>query len=161
MAHSNEVPSDTFYYSSSSLDNESRQNEYDNLCQISLRIISKNKHLKSKNESLKRSVSELKSKLDLLERGKEISNTCDTCDKLKMEVEHLRLKLASFENSSSSLRKMVEMQRPSKDKCGLGYTEVLASCRTDKTKKLDTQILEKPTVEPAMPVPFKTAPACS
>ena len=83
MAHSNEVPSDTFYYSSSSLDNESRQNEYDNLCQISLRIISKNKHLKSKNESLKRSVSELKSKLDILERGKEISNTCDTCDKLK------------------------------------------------------------------------------
>ncbi|GJV53766.1 zf-CCHC domain-containing protein [Tanacetum coccineum] len=38
MTHSNEVLSDTLYYSSSSLDNESRQNEYDKLCQISLRI---------------------------------------------------------------------------------------------------------------------------
>ncbi|GKC92025.1 zf-CCHC domain-containing protein [Tanacetum coccineum] len=48
MAQSNEVQSDTPYYSSSSLDNESRQNEYDKLCKISLRIINKNKHLKAK-----------------------------------------------------------------------------------------------------------------
>ncbi|GKA10178.1 zf-CCHC domain-containing protein [Tanacetum coccineum] len=32
MAQSNEVQSDTPYYSSSSLDNESRQDEYDKLC---------------------------------------------------------------------------------------------------------------------------------
>ncbi|GJU24421.1 zf-CCHC domain-containing protein [Tanacetum coccineum] len=136
MAHSNEVLSDTLYYSSSSLDNESRQNEYDKLCQISLRIINKNKHLKTKNESLKRNVSELKTKIDILEKGKEISNKCDVCDKLKMEIESLKLKLASFENSSSSLRKMVEMQKPSKDKCGLGYTEDIASCSNNKIKKL-------------------------
>ncbi|GKC28003.1 hypothetical protein Tco_1035297 [Tanacetum coccineum] len=54
MAHdTNEVLSDTPYYSSSSLDNESLQNEYDKLCKISLRIITKNKHLKAKNEVLK------------------------------------------------------------------------------------------------------------
>ncbi|GKE37954.1 zf-CCHC domain-containing protein, partial [Tanacetum coccineum] len=39
----NEVLSDTPYYSSSSLDNESWQNEYDKLCKVSLRIINKNK----------------------------------------------------------------------------------------------------------------------
>ncbi|GKD76224.1 zf-CCHC domain-containing protein [Tanacetum coccineum] len=59
----NEVLSDTPYYSSSSLDNESWENEYDKLCKISLRIINKNKHLKAKNESLKRDASELKSKI--------------------------------------------------------------------------------------------------
>ncbi|GKA10258.1 hypothetical protein Tco_0689691 [Tanacetum coccineum] len=64
MAQSNEVQSDTPYYSSSSLDNESMQDEYDKLCKISLRIINKNKHLKAKNESLKRDVCELKSKVE-------------------------------------------------------------------------------------------------
>ena len=72
----------------------------------------------------------------MLEKGKEISDKCDDCDKLRIEVDSLKLKLASFENSSSSLRKMVEMQKPSKDKCGLGYTEVIASCSFDKIKKI-------------------------
>nr|GEY59309.1 DUF4219 domain-containing protein/UBN2 domain-containing protein [Tanacetum cinerariifolium] len=62
--------SDTLYYSSSSFDNESRQDEYDKLCKIILRIINKNKHLKAKNESLKRDVCELKSKVEQLERNK-------------------------------------------------------------------------------------------
>ncbi|GJY49640.1 zf-CCHC domain-containing protein [Tanacetum coccineum] len=44
----NEVLSDTPYYSSSSLDSESLQNEYNKLCKISLRIFNKNKHLKEK-----------------------------------------------------------------------------------------------------------------
>ncbi|GJT81470.1 zf-CCHC domain-containing protein [Tanacetum coccineum] len=43
-----EVLSDTPYYSSSSLDSESLQNEYNKLCKISFRIINKNKHLKAK-----------------------------------------------------------------------------------------------------------------
>ncbi|GJX75289.1 retrovirus-related pol polyprotein from transposon TNT 1-94, partial [Tanacetum coccineum] len=74
MAQSNEVQSNTPYYGSSSLDNESRQDEYDKLCKISLGIINKNKHLKAKNESLKRDVCELKSKVEQLERNKEISH---------------------------------------------------------------------------------------
>ncbi|GKA93735.1 zf-CCHC domain-containing protein [Tanacetum coccineum] len=155
MAHSNEVLSDTLYYSSSSLDNESRENEYDKLCQISLRIINKNKHLKTKNESLQGIVlANLKTKIDILRRVREISNKCDVCDKLKMKIESLKLKLASFENSSPSLRKMVEMQKLSKDKCGLGYTEDITSCSNNKIKKLGSQIFEKPTVEPAVPVPL-------
>ncbi|GJV46829.1 hypothetical protein Tco_1437041 [Tanacetum coccineum] len=114
MAYENEVLSDTPYYSSSSLDNESRQNEYDKLCKASLRIINKNKHLKAKNELLQRNVDELKIKLELLEKNKEISNKCDVCNKLEIEINSLKLKLASFENSSSSLRKMVEMQNRQK-----------------------------------------------
>ncbi|GJV95767.1 hypothetical protein Tco_1547344 [Tanacetum coccineum] len=146
---------------SSSLDNESRQNEYDKLCKASLRIINKNKHLKAKNELLQRNVDELKIKLELLEKNKEISNKCDVCNKLEIEINSLKLKLASFENSSSSLRKMVEMQKQSKDKCGLGYTENIACSSNTKIKNLGPQIQEMPSVEPALPVPLTTEPACS
>nr|GEV09230.1 zf-CCHC domain-containing protein/UBN2 domain-containing protein [Tanacetum cinerariifolium] len=142
MAQSNEVQFDTPYYSSSSLDNESRQDEYDKLCKISLRIINKNKHIKAKNESLKKDVYELKSKVEQLERNKEISHECVSCDKLVIEISSLKLKPASFENSSSSLRKMVEMQKPSKDKYGLGYTEDTASTSTNTVKNLGPQIDE-------------------
>ncbi|GJY98398.1 hypothetical protein Tco_0515308 [Tanacetum coccineum] len=140
MGHSNEVLSDNLYYSSSSLDNESRQNEYDKLGQISLRIINKNKRLKAKNESLKKTINELKTKLDILEKGRETSSNCDACDELRLEVNSLKLKLASFEYSSSSLQKMVEMQKPSKDKCGLGYTETIASSGNTKIKNLGDQL---------------------
>ncbi|GJQ94911.1 zf-CCHC domain-containing protein [Tanacetum coccineum] len=160
MAQLNEVQSDTPYYSSSSLYNESRQDEYDKLCKISLRIINKNKHLKAKNESLKRDVCELKSKVEQLERNKEISHECESCDKLVIEISSLKLKLASFENSSSSLRKMVEMQKPSKDKYGLGYTEDISSTSNNK-KNLGPQNDEMLSVEPATPVPSAREPACS
>ncbi|GKB78549.1 ribonuclease H-like domain-containing protein [Tanacetum coccineum] len=145
----------------SSLDNESRQNEYDKLCKISLRIINKNKHLKAKNELLKRNYNELKIKLELLEKNKDVSNKCDVCDKLENEINSLKLKLASFKNSSSSLQKMVEMQKPSKDKCGLGYTENIASSSNPKIKNLVSQIQKMPSVEPALPVPLTTEPASS
>ncbi|GKE19185.1 zf-CCHC domain-containing protein [Tanacetum coccineum] len=160
MAHSNEVLSDNLYYSSSSLDNESRENEYDKLGQISLRIINKNKHLKAKNESLKKTINELKTKLDILEKCKETSSNCNACSELRLEVNSLKLKLASIEYSSLSLKKMVEMQKPSKDKCGLGYTETIASPRNTKIKNLGDQ-LEKLSVEPAGRCHSSTAPACS
>ncbi|GJW54638.1 retrovirus-related pol polyprotein from transposon TNT 1-94 [Tanacetum coccineum] len=56
---------------------------------------------------------------------------------------------------------MVEMQKPSKDKCGIGYTENIGSSSNTKIKNLDGHISEKPTVEPATPVPLPTAPASS
>ncbi|GJT46632.1 retrovirus-related pol polyprotein from transposon TNT 1-94 [Tanacetum coccineum] len=79
----NEVLSDTPYYSSSSLDNESWQNEYDKLCKISLRIINKNKQLKAKNEELKKEACELKTRVEQLERNKKISLECTS--KVKLE----------------------------------------------------------------------------
>ncbi|GJZ53954.1 ty3-gypsy retrotransposon protein, partial [Tanacetum coccineum] len=69
----NEVLSDTSYYSSSSLDSESLQNEYNKLCNISLRIINKNKHLKAKNELLNNKACGLRKRLEQIERNKEIS----------------------------------------------------------------------------------------
>ncbi|GJW36373.1 hypothetical protein Tco_0059293 [Tanacetum coccineum] len=78
----------------------------------------------------------------------------------RLEVNSLKLKLASFENSSSSLQKMVEMQKPSKDKCGLGYTETIASPRNTKIKNLGGH-LKKLSVEPAGRCHSSTAPACS
>ncbi|GKE51964.1 zf-CCHC domain-containing protein, partial [Tanacetum coccineum] len=62
--------------------------------------------------------------------------------------------------SSSSLQKMVEMQKPSKDKCGLGYTETIASSRNTKIKNLGDQ-LKKLSVEPACRCHSPTAPASS
>ncbi|GJR65517.1 zf-CCHC domain-containing protein [Tanacetum coccineum] len=76
------VLSDTPYYSSSSLDNESWQNEYDKLCKISLRIINKNKQLRAKNEVLKREAYELKTKIEQTEKDKEISLECESCNNL-------------------------------------------------------------------------------
>ncbi|GJW89658.1 hypothetical protein Tco_0167211 [Tanacetum coccineum] len=160
MAQSNEVQFDTPYYSGSSLDNKSRQDEYDKLFKISLRIINKNKHLKAKNESLKRDVCELKSKIEQLERNKEISHECESCDKLVIEISSLKLKLATFKNSSSSLRKMVKIQKPSKDKYGLGYTEDIASTSNNKIKILGPQNDKMLSIEPATPVPSATEPAC-
>ncbi|GJS11869.1 zf-CCHC domain-containing protein [Tanacetum coccineum] len=67
MAHdTNEILSDTPYYSSSSLDSESLQNKYKKLCKISLRIINKNKHLKTKNEILDNKDYDLKKRLERL-----------------------------------------------------------------------------------------------
>ncbi|GJZ33841.1 retrovirus-related pol polyprotein from transposon TNT 1-94 [Tanacetum coccineum] len=114
----------------------------------------------AKNESLKKTINELKTKLDILEKGKETSSNCDACDELRLEVNSLKLKLASFEYSSSSLQKMVEMQKPSKDKCGLGYTETIASSRNTKIKNLGDQ-LKKLSVEPACRCHSPTAPASS
>ncbi|GJW97037.1 hypothetical protein Tco_0178845 [Tanacetum coccineum] len=123
MTHDkNEVLSDTPYYSSSSLDSESLQNEYNKLCKISIRIIKKNKLLKSKNEILDNEVSDLKNRLERLEKNKEISVECESCAKLHSEIESLSLKLAMFENSSHFLQEMIENQISQKDKKGIGFS---------------------------------------
>ncbi|GKC24775.1 zf-CCHC domain-containing protein, partial [Tanacetum coccineum] len=123
----NEVLSDTLYYSSSSLDSESLQNEYNKLCKISLRIINQNKLLKAKNEILDNEICDLKNKLERLEKNKEISIECESCVKLHSKIKSLSLKLAKFENSSYFLQEMIENQRSQKDKKGLGFTEDRAS----------------------------------
>ncbi|GJR84031.1 zf-CCHC domain-containing protein, partial [Tanacetum coccineum] len=162
MAHdTNEVLSDTPYYSSSSLDNESWQNEYDKLCKISLRIINKNKHLKAKNESLKKDACELKSKIEQLERNKGISLECESCIKLQSKISSLNLKLASFKNSSTFLQEMLEMQKPPKDKHGLRYTEDIASTSNNETKKLSPKGVKMPSIESASPVPSAREPTSS
>ncbi|GKB59724.1 hypothetical protein Tco_0915910, partial [Tanacetum coccineum] len=143
----------------SSLDNESWGNEYDKLCKISLRIINKNKQLKAKNEVLKREACELKAKVEQLERNKEISLVYESCVDLQSKISSLTLELARFKSSSSSLQEMIEMQKPPKDKHGLGYTEVIASTSSTKIKKLGPENIKMPSVEPASPVPSAREPA--
>ncbi|GKD36650.1 retrovirus-related pol polyprotein from transposon TNT 1-94 [Tanacetum coccineum] len=55
---------------------------------------------------------------------------------------------------------MAEMQKLSKDKCGLGYTETIAFSRNAKIKNLGDQ-LKKLSVEPACRCHSPTAPASS
>ncbi|GJU78291.1 hypothetical protein Tco_1275361 [Tanacetum coccineum] len=48
---------------------------------------------------------------------------------------------------------MLEMQKPPKDKHGIGYTEEIASTSNVKTKKLSPKDVKMPSVELASPVP--------
>ncbi|GKD20838.1 retrovirus-related pol polyprotein from transposon TNT 1-94 [Tanacetum coccineum] len=143
----NEVLSNTPYYSSSSLDSESLQNEYNKLYKISLRIIDKNKHLKAKNELLKNEACAFKKRLDQLEMKKEASIECETCVELRSKVTSLSLKLASFKSSSYFLQEMIDNQRSLKDKHGLGFTEDIASTSKTKIEKLSLVDEETPIVE--------------
>nr|GEV81500.1 hypothetical protein [Tanacetum cinerariifolium] len=67
---SNEVTLNSSYYSdnASSLDNDTMQIEYDSLCEISLKIVKKNKALKTKRDLLEKEVLVLNEKIKKLER---------------------------------------------------------------------------------------------
>ncbi|GKE71274.1 hypothetical protein Tco_1529346 [Tanacetum coccineum] len=56
---------------------------------------------------------------------------------------------------------MLEMQKAPKDKHGLGYTEVIASSSSTKTKKSSPENIKMPSVEPPLPVPSAREPASS
>ncbi|GKA08013.1 zf-CCHC domain-containing protein [Tanacetum coccineum] len=106
---SNEVTLNSSYYSdnASSLDNDNMQIEYDNLCEISLKIINKNKTLKTKRDILEKEVLELNEKIKKLERSKEIDITCKLCQELKLENARLKetqVKFVKFDKSANSLR---------------------------------------------------------
>ncbi|GKC25313.1 zf-CCHC domain-containing protein [Tanacetum coccineum] len=76
---SNKVTLDSSYYSdnASSFNDDSMQIEYDNLCEISLKIINKNKILKTKRDLLEKEILELNAKIKKLERNKEINIGCE------------------------------------------------------------------------------------
>ncbi|GJS01228.1 zf-CCHC domain-containing protein [Tanacetum coccineum] len=115
---SNEVTLNSSYYSdnASSLDNDSMQLEYDNLCEISLKIINKNKVLKTKRDLLEKEILELNEKIKKLERNKEIDITCKLCQELKLENARLKetqVKFVKFDKSANSLREMLNNQKSS------------------------------------------------
>ncbi|GKA28539.1 hypothetical protein Tco_0714784, partial [Tanacetum coccineum] len=71
VAHaSSEVCSESSYFSdeNSSIDDLALDNEYDKLCKMSLKIITKNKRLKATRNSLENEMRELKDKLSTLEK---------------------------------------------------------------------------------------------
>ncbi|GJY41230.1 zf-CCHC domain-containing protein [Tanacetum coccineum] len=135
---SNEVTLNSSHYSdnASSLDNDSMQIEYDSLCEISLKIINKNKILKTKRDLLEKEILELNEKIKKLERSKEVDITCKSCDELKLENAKLKEtqdKFVKFDKSANSLREMLNNQKSPSYKIGLGLDSDKASTSGTKT----------------------------
>ncbi|GKB74392.1 hypothetical protein Tco_0935804 [Tanacetum coccineum] len=118
----------------SSLDNDNMQIEYDSLCEISLKIINKNKILKTKRDLLEKEILELNEKIKKLERSKEIEIACKSCDELKLENAKLKETQVKFDKSANSLREMLNNQKSPSYKIGLGFDSDKAS--TSETKNM-------------------------
>ncbi|GKE86040.1 zf-CCHC domain-containing protein [Tanacetum coccineum] len=137
---SSEVCSESSYYSdeNSSINDLVLDSEYDKLCKMSLKIITKNKRLKATRNSLEKELSVLKEKVSTLEKNKGVDLECVKCHMLKIENEKLKeeaLKLTKFEKSTHCLNEMISNQKPSGDKLGLGFNSFEASSSGTKEIK--------------------------
>ncbi|GJY33545.1 zf-CCHC domain-containing protein [Tanacetum coccineum] len=141
VAHaSSEVCSESSYFSdeNSSIDDLALDNEYDKLCKMSLKIITKNKRLKDTRNSLENKLRELKDKLSTLDKNKGVDLDCAKCHTLKIENEKLKEKstrLNKFEEYTHCLNEMLSSQKPSGDKLGLGFNSIEASSSGTKEIK--------------------------
>nr|GEZ55372.1 zf-CCHC domain-containing protein/UBN2 domain-containing protein [Tanacetum cinerariifolium] len=120
---SSEVCSESSCFSNenSSIDDLALDNEYDKLCKISLKIITKNKRLKATRNNLEKELKELKDKLSTIEKNKGDNLACIKFQSLRIENEKLKeetLKLTKFENSTQCLNEMLSNQKPFDDKLG-------------------------------------------
>ncbi|GJW81710.1 hypothetical protein Tco_0145685 [Tanacetum coccineum] len=145
---SNEVLSETEYFSDnqSSLDENDIDNEYSRLCKLRLKVMAKNKTLKQAKIELENEVLELKNKLSRLEKGKEIIEECKLCQDLKLENVVLRKEISrldKFNDSSHSLKKIINSQKTSGDKSGLGFNFTKGSpSETKQVKFVKAQEVE-------------------
>ncbi|GJQ91096.1 retrovirus-related pol polyprotein from transposon TNT 1-94 [Tanacetum coccineum] len=133
------VTLNSFLYSdnASSLDNDSMQIECDSLCEISLKIINKNKILKTKRDLLEKEILELNEKIKKLERSKEIEIVYKSCEELKSKnakLKETQVKFVKFDKSVNSLREMLNNQKSPSCKIGLGFDDSKAS--TSETKNM-------------------------
>ncbi|GJU91853.1 hypothetical protein Tco_1304276 [Tanacetum coccineum] len=101
----NEVCSESFYFSdeNSLIDDLALDNEYDKLCKMSLKIITKNKRLKAIRNSLENELRALKDKLSTLDNNKGVDIDCAKCHTLKIENEKLKeesTRLNKYEKST-------------------------------------------------------------
>ncbi|GJS31799.1 zf-CCHC domain-containing protein [Tanacetum coccineum] len=136
----NEVCFESSYFSdeNSSIDDLALDNEYDKLCKMSLKIITKNKRLKSIRNSLENGLKELKDKLSILEKNKGVDPDCAKCHTLNIENEKLKeesTRLNKFEMSTHCLNEMLNNQKPFGDKLGLGFNSFEASSSGTKEIK--------------------------
>ncbi|GKB95750.1 zf-CCHC domain-containing protein [Tanacetum coccineum] len=149
---SNEVTLNSSCYSdnASSLDNDNMQIEYDSLCEISLKIINKNKILKTKRDLLEKEILELNEKIKKLERSKEIESACKLCDELKLEnakLKETQVKFVKFDKSANSHREMLNNQKSPSCKIGLGFDDSKASTSGAKIMSFVGSSTEKATDE--------------
>ncbi|GJX88413.1 retrovirus-related pol polyprotein from transposon TNT 1-94 [Tanacetum coccineum] len=145
---SNEVTLNSSYYSdnASSLYNDNMQIDYDSLCEISLKIINKNKILKDKRDLLEKEILELNEKIKKLERSKEIEIACKSCEELKSEnakLKETQVKFVKFDKSANSLREMLNNQKSPSCKIGLGFDSSKASTSETKTMSFVGSSAEK------------------
>ncbi|GKB15740.1 retrovirus-related pol polyprotein from transposon TNT 1-94 [Tanacetum coccineum] len=137
---SSELCFESSYYSdeNSSIDDLVLDNEYDKLCKMSLKIITKNKRLKATRNSLEKELSILKEKVSTLEKNKGVDLECVKCHMLKIENEKLKeeaIRLNKFEKSTHCLNEMLSNQKPSGEKLGLGFSSFEASSSGTKEIK--------------------------
>ncbi|GJV52326.1 retrovirus-related pol polyprotein from transposon TNT 1-94 [Tanacetum coccineum] len=119
-------------------DDEKVKNEMCLVAQASSEIITKNKRLKVARTSLEKEISILKEKVSTLEKNKEVDLECIKCHMLKIENEKLKeeaLKLTKFEKSTHCLNEMLNNQKPSREKLGLGFNSFEASSSGTKEIK--------------------------
>ncbi|GJW59179.1 hypothetical protein Tco_0105910 [Tanacetum coccineum] len=141
VAHaSSEVCFESSYFSdeNSSIDDLALDNEYDKLCKMSLKIITKNKRLKAIRNSLENELRELKDKLSTLEKNKGVDIDCAKCHTLKIENKKLKevfTRLNKFEKSTHCLNEILNNQKPFGDKLGLGFNSFEASSSGTKEIK--------------------------
>ncbi|GJY00100.1 zf-CCHC domain-containing protein [Tanacetum coccineum] len=141
VAHaSSEVCSESSYFSdeNSSIDDIDLDNEYDKLCKMSLKIITKNKRLKATRNSLENELRELKDKLSIFEKNKGVDLECEICHVLKIENKKLKdesTRLNKFKKSTHCLNEMLSNQKPFGDKLGLGFNSFEASSSGTKEIK--------------------------
>nr|GEX13204.1 zf-CCHC domain-containing protein/UBN2 domain-containing protein [Tanacetum cinerariifolium] len=129
---SSEVCSESSYFSDENLliDDLILEIKYDKLCKMSLKVITKNKRLKATRDSLEKEINILKEKVSTLEKNKEVDLECVKCHVLKIENEKLKveaLKLTKFEKNTYCLNEMLNNQKPSSEKLGLGFNSLEAS----------------------------------
>ncbi|GJX55430.1 hypothetical protein Tco_0285327 [Tanacetum coccineum] len=137
---SSEVCFESSYFSdeNSSIDDLVLDNEYDKLCKMSLKIITKNKRLKATRNSLEKELSILKEKVSTLEKNKGVDLECVKCHMLKIKNEKLKeeaIRLTKFEKSTHCLNEMLSNQKPSREKLGLGFNSFEASSSGTKEIK--------------------------
>ncbi|GJR35650.1 retrovirus-related pol polyprotein from transposon TNT 1-94 [Tanacetum coccineum] len=125
-------------YKNSSIDDLALDNEYDKLCKMSLKIITKNKRLKNTRNSLEKEIRELKDKLSTLEKNKGVDLECTICQSLKIENKKLKeesARLNKFKKSTHCVNEMLSSQKPFGDKLGLGFNSFEASSSGTKEIK--------------------------
>ncbi|GKC98486.1 hypothetical protein Tco_1168761 [Tanacetum coccineum] len=88
---------------------------------------------------LEKEILELNEKIKKLERSKEIEIACKSCEELKLEnakLKETQVKFVKFDKSANSLREMLNNQKSSSCKVGLGFDSGKASTSGTKTLNL-------------------------
>ncbi|KAI3807516.1 hypothetical protein L1987_23446 [Smallanthus sonchifolius] len=132
----NEVHSNSTYYSDELIENyDNLKMQYDGLCDLSSKVINKNRTLKTKIKELENELLEIKNFNNVL--IKDSNDLKKENESLKVEMknlQHHKQTLSTFNKSSEILDDLLKAQKPSNDKSGLGFTNDTNVASTSKTK---------------------------